>query len=212
MMFVIFPIWLLEKKIILIILDEHNSKESEEVNEKLENIDGETDNLDITFVKMADPRYARKWGVTKLPAIVYFRKRFPSIYRGKTLFSISRRNYEYFQFPITAFLNNSPLTRWSTQGTRRVGLAAQEQIPSTGTEHLHVYADRDHSLVCHVHRLLVVLFPVRTSGAHAASETSVIKEKNVIGKERKERKSWDSWIVAAARMCVVVVVDPTRFT
>lgn len=51
--------------------------------EKLENIDSETDNLDITFVKMSDSRYARKWGVTKLPAIVYFRKRFPSIYRGK---------------------------------------------------------------------------------------------------------------------------------
>lgn len=53
------------------------------MNERLEDIDGETDNIDITFVKMADPRYARKWGVTKLPAIVYFRKRFPSIYRGK---------------------------------------------------------------------------------------------------------------------------------
>lgn len=51
--------------------------------EKLENIDSETDNLDITFVKMADPRYAKKWGVTKLPAIVSFRRRFPSIYRGK---------------------------------------------------------------------------------------------------------------------------------
>ncbi|XP_052121699.1 uncharacterized protein LOC113208203 [Frankliniella occidentalis] len=50
--------------------------------DRLERIDGETDNMDITFVKMADPRYARKWGVTKLPAIVYFRKRFPSIYRG----------------------------------------------------------------------------------------------------------------------------------
>ena len=65
--------------------DEHDSLESEEANEKLEEIDDETDNLDITFVKMADPRYARKWGVTKLPAIVYFRKRFPSIYRGKKL-------------------------------------------------------------------------------------------------------------------------------
>lgn len=53
--------------------------------EKLENIDSETDNLDITFVKMADARYARKWGVTKLPAIVYFRRRFPSIYRGKRM-------------------------------------------------------------------------------------------------------------------------------
>lgn len=52
--------------------------------EKLENIDSETDNLDITFVKMADSRYAKKWGVTKLPAMVYFRRRFPSIYRGKS--------------------------------------------------------------------------------------------------------------------------------
>ncbi|XP_026737291.1 uncharacterized protein LOC113500635 isoform X5 [Trichoplusia ni] len=58
------------------------SAESRAVLDKLENIDSETDNLDITFVKMQDPRYARKWGVTKLPAIVYFRKRFPSIYRG----------------------------------------------------------------------------------------------------------------------------------
>ncbi|XP_076227212.1 hulk isoform X2 [Nomia melanderi] len=71
-----------ENEFLAVFFYEHNNKESRDVNEKLENIDGETDNLDITFVKMADPRYARKWGVTKLPAIVYFRKRFPSIYRG----------------------------------------------------------------------------------------------------------------------------------
>lgn len=68
----------------LFVLDE-KSVESRAVMDKLENIDSETDNLDITFVKMHDPRYARKWGVTKLPAIVYFRKRFPSIYRGKAI-------------------------------------------------------------------------------------------------------------------------------
>lgn len=51
--------------------------------DRLERIDGETDEMDIIFVKMGDPRYARKWGVTKLPAIVYFRNRFPSIYRGR---------------------------------------------------------------------------------------------------------------------------------
>ncbi|XP_015589838.1 uncharacterized protein LOC107265186 isoform X3 [Cephus cinctus] len=71
-----------ENEFLTVFFYENNHKESAEVNERLENIDGETDNLDITFVKMADPRYARKWGVTKLPAIVYFRKRFPSIYRG----------------------------------------------------------------------------------------------------------------------------------
>lgn len=62
--------------------DEADQPDSALVLGKLENIDSETDNLDITFVKMSDSRYARKWGVTKLPAIVYFRKRFPSIYRG----------------------------------------------------------------------------------------------------------------------------------
>lgn len=65
------------------LFEDEKSAESRAVLDKLENIDSETDNLDITFVKMQDPRYARKWGVTKLPAIVYFRKRFPSIYRGK---------------------------------------------------------------------------------------------------------------------------------
>lgn len=65
------------------LLDEADHPDSVLVLEKLENIDSETDNLDITFVKMSDARYARKWGVTKLPAIVYFRKRFPSIYRGE---------------------------------------------------------------------------------------------------------------------------------
>lgn len=68
-------------------IDEAGHAESTAVMEKLENIDSETDNLDITFVKMADARYARKWGVTKLPAIVYFRKRFPSIFRGYPLSS-----------------------------------------------------------------------------------------------------------------------------
>ncbi|XP_011332954.1 uncharacterized protein LOC105276699 isoform X2 [Ooceraea biroi] len=71
-----------ENEFLAVFFYEHDSQESEDVNERLEEIDGETDNLDITFVKMADPRYARKWGVTKLPAIVHFRKRFPSIYRG----------------------------------------------------------------------------------------------------------------------------------
>jgi thioredoxin-like negative regulator of GroEL len=71
-----------ENEFLTVFFFEHDQEESANALEKLENIDSETDNLDITFVKMADTRYARKWGVTKLPALVYFRKRFPSIYRG----------------------------------------------------------------------------------------------------------------------------------
>ncbi|KAK9727391.1 hypothetical protein QE152_g19195 [Popillia japonica] len=71
-----------ENEFVTVFFYEPNTEESKIITEKLENIDSETDNFDITFVKMADPRYARKWGVTQLPAIVYFRRRFPSIYRG----------------------------------------------------------------------------------------------------------------------------------
>ncbi|XP_063909567.1 uncharacterized protein LOC135127148 isoform X2 [Zophobas morio] len=71
-----------ENEFVTVFFYELNTEESKVIMERLENIDSETDNFDITFVKMADPRYARKWGVTNLPAIVYFRRRFPSIYRG----------------------------------------------------------------------------------------------------------------------------------
>ncbi|XP_021927608.1 uncharacterized protein LOC110833625 isoform X3 [Zootermopsis nevadensis] len=71
-----------ENEFLAVYFYERDSEESDVVLEKLENIDGETDNLDIPFVKMGDPRYARKWGVTSLPSVVYFRKRFPNIYRG----------------------------------------------------------------------------------------------------------------------------------
>ena len=63
-------------------VDEDNCIECDEVESGLEKIDDETDALDITFVKVNDPRYAKKYGVNKLPALVYFRRKFPSIYRG----------------------------------------------------------------------------------------------------------------------------------
>ena len=47
----------------------------------MEKIDDETDALDITMVKVNDARYAKKYGVNKMPALVYFRRKFTSIYR-----------------------------------------------------------------------------------------------------------------------------------
>merc|ERR1712233_216817 len=55
--------------------------EYDEAIEGLEKIDDETDALDITKVKVNDARYAKKYGVNKMPALVYFRRKFPSIYR-----------------------------------------------------------------------------------------------------------------------------------
>ena len=71
-------------------LDEDNCIECDEVESGLEKIDDETDALDITFVKVNDPRYAKKYGVSKLPALVYFRRKFPSIYRGLFCVSLAR--------------------------------------------------------------------------------------------------------------------------
>jgi hypothetical protein len=59
--------------------------ECEKVLKGLEKIDQEADALDITFVKVNDHRYAKKYGVNKLPSLVYFRRKFPSIYRGKKI-------------------------------------------------------------------------------------------------------------------------------
>lgn len=74
--------------------DDIDDQESLEVLERLETIDSETDNMDVTIVKMGDPRYARKWGVTNLPSVVYFRNRFPSIYRGKYDLSLKEKALE----------------------------------------------------------------------------------------------------------------------
>ncbi|XP_059471929.1 uncharacterized protein LOC132194579 isoform X6 [Neocloeon triangulifer] len=71
-----------ENDFVAVYFYEEDSPICEKVLAELETVDQEIDNLDITFVKIADVKYARKWGVTTLPSLVYFRKRFPSIYRG----------------------------------------------------------------------------------------------------------------------------------
>ncbi|CAB4068818.1 unnamed protein product [Lepeophtheirus salmonis] len=58
-----------------------NCKDCDGILSGLEKVDADTEGLDITFVRVNDPRYAKKYGVNKLPSLVYFRRRFPSIYR-----------------------------------------------------------------------------------------------------------------------------------
>jgi len=60
-----------------------------EILSELERIDQEADNLDIIFVRIEDTKYAKKWGVTKIPALVYFRRKFPSIFRGELMDEIA---------------------------------------------------------------------------------------------------------------------------
>lgn len=101
--------------------------ESERVMEKMENIDVEIDNIDITFVKMADPRYARKWGVTKLPSVVFFRKRFPSIYRGSlcSLVLITVRFAAYFNKTLLIFQASYTVKQTLWNGSERIVIAVR---------------------------------------------------------------------------------------
>ncbi|KAH7644929.1 thioredoxin-like protein 1 [Dermatophagoides farinae] len=85
----------------------------ESILNELEHIDDDTDQLDIMFVKIRDTKYARKYGIQDVPALVFFRKRFPSIYRGdlireeEVLEWLKRNRYRhpelnFFMYAITA--------------------------------------------------------------------------------------------------------------
>lgn len=63
-------------------LDENDCYDCEQILNELEHIDDDTDELDIMFVKIQDTKYAKKYGIQEVPAVVFFRKKFPSIYRG----------------------------------------------------------------------------------------------------------------------------------
>lgn len=71
------------------LLDEKNCEECEAALTDLEEIDDAAHDLKISFVKIADNRLARKYGVAKPPALVYFRRKYPAIYRGMGLPSSS---------------------------------------------------------------------------------------------------------------------------
>jgi len=70
-----------ENDFLVVYFEDESCSECDEILRGLESIDDEVDALDITFVKVNDQRYAKKYGITKLPGLVYFRRKFPSIYR-----------------------------------------------------------------------------------------------------------------------------------
>ncbi|KAG7154498.1 disulfide-isomerase-like 2 [Homarus americanus] len=59
-----------------------NDKKSRKILTELENIDDECDDIGIDFVKISDDGIAQEYDIVSLPALVYFRNRFPQIYEG----------------------------------------------------------------------------------------------------------------------------------
>ncbi|KAI1286795.1 Protein disulfide-isomerase A5 [Halotydeus destructor] len=71
-----------EQQYIAVYFYENDCYDCEEILKELERIDDEADDLEIMFVKIRDSRYARKYGIATIPTLVFFRKKFPSVYRG----------------------------------------------------------------------------------------------------------------------------------
>lgn len=71
-----------ENDFIAIFFYDEDCPACDEALKSLEDIDDDIDELDIIFVKIEDARYAFRYGVKNLPALTYFRKRFPTIYHG----------------------------------------------------------------------------------------------------------------------------------
>lgn len=49
---------------------------------ELEKIDDDTDSFGVDFVKINDKRVAKQYGISKFPALTYFREKEPIIYEG----------------------------------------------------------------------------------------------------------------------------------
>jgi hypothetical protein len=54
--------------------------------EELEKIDDDTDTFGVDFVKINDKRLAKQYGITKFPALTYFREKEPIIYDGESIY------------------------------------------------------------------------------------------------------------------------------
>ncbi|CAH1113505.1 unnamed protein product [Psylliodes chrysocephalus] len=54
----------------------------DKVLQELEQIDDDTDSFGVDFVKINDKRLAKQYGITKFPALTYFREKEPIIYEG----------------------------------------------------------------------------------------------------------------------------------
>jgi hypothetical protein len=77
---VLFKIFLTET--VCVFLDNGGDKKSQRILQELENIDDEADAASIAFVKISDEQMLREYDLEPLPALVYFREKFPMIYPG----------------------------------------------------------------------------------------------------------------------------------
>ena len=65
------------------VADARSCTTCDRVLQELEQIDDDTDSFGVDFVKINDKRLAKHYGITKFPALTYFREKQPIIYEGR---------------------------------------------------------------------------------------------------------------------------------
>lgn len=85
-----------------IFADARSCTTCDRVLQELEQIDDDTDSFGVDFVKINDKRLAKHYGITKFPALTYFREKQPIIYEGEWMrrssLSINKRRRAYTGF------------------------------------------------------------------------------------------------------------------
>lgn len=71
-----------------------NCPECETILHELENIDDDSEKLGIDFVKIEDDKLLKTYGGKKAPALVYFRKRAPTLYTGRAFLTVTNAGCE----------------------------------------------------------------------------------------------------------------------
>lgn len=92
----------------------------DKVLEELEKIDDDTDTFGVDFVKINDKRLAKQYGITKFPALTYFREEKPIIYEGGyptcKIFSFKSQKF-YTLAVLCGFTHVSPIYSDKNQPT-----------------------------------------------------------------------------------------------
>lgn len=97
----------------LLCADARSCVTCDKVLEELEKIDDDTDTFGVDFVKINDKRLAKQYGITKFPALTYFREKEPIIYEGlsslsslfvgKSSYDLNPGDEKQHDLPIFAF-------------------------------------------------------------------------------------------------------------
>ena len=69
--------------------DDPESRKLEQLLESMETIDDDCSSRDISFVKTSEQEAIDAYGISKLPALVFFKQDIPNLYEGNVVYVVN---------------------------------------------------------------------------------------------------------------------------